>query len=456
MSVKVEKKENSKVELEFVVEAAEFDKALDIAFKQNQKHFKVQGFRAGKVPRNVVEKTYGEGILYEDAFNIVAEKVFSEAVLENKLEVVARPEVEIKEIGKGKDLVFTATVYVKPEVKVKAYKGLSVERPAVKVTAAEVKEEIEKVRERNARIEVVTRKVKKGDIANIDFEGFKDGVAFEGGKAEGYDLEIGSGAFIPGFEEQIIGMKTSEEKDIEVTFPEEYHQKDLAGAPVVFKIKVNQVSEKKLPTVDDEFAKDVSEFDTLEEYKASIEKNLKESKENLADREVEVKVMDALVDNVEVDLPEPMIEDEMNRMVEDAKANLAQQGITLEQYLEITNTKMEDFKNQFRDGAVKNLKITLALEVINKEEKIEVTDEDIDAKIEYLAAQFGKEAESFKNNANVRAYVASNLKNEKVLTFLVENAKVKKATTKKATTAKKETAEKKTTTKKAAAKKEDK
>ena len=443
MSVKVEKKENSKVELEFVVEAAEFNKALDIAFKQNEKKFKIPGFRAGRVPRAVVEKTYGEGVLYEDAFNIVAEKVFSEAILENKLEVVARPEVEIKEIGKDKDLVFTATVYVKPEVKVKSYKGLSVERPATKVTAAEVKEEIEKVRERNARIENVTRKVKKGDITNIDFEGFKDGVAFEGGKAEGYELTIGSGAFIPGFEDQIIGMKAGEEKDIEVTFPEEYHQQDLAGKPVTFKIKLNEVSEKKLPKVDDEFAKDVSEFDTLEDYKASLEAQLVESKEKLADREVEVKVMDALVENVEVELPEPMIESEMDRMVEEAGANLAQQGLALEQYLEMTKTTKEDFRKQFRDGAVKDLKLTLALEVIRKEEKIEVTDEDIDAKIEYLAAQFGKEADSFKNNANVRAYVANNLKNEKVLTFLVENAKVKKpaakkATTKKATTKKEE------------------
>lgn len=436
MSVKVEKKENSKVELEFVVEAAEFNKALDIAFKQNQKHFKVQGFRAGKVPRNVIEKTYGEGVLYEDAFNICAEQVYSKAILENKLEVVSRPEVEIKEIGKDKDLVFTAVVYIKPEVKVKAYKGLSVERPSTKVTAAEVKAEIEKVRERNARIQVVTRKVKKGDITNINFEGFLDGVAFEGGKAEGYDLTIGSGQFIPGFEDQIIGMKTGEEKDLEVTFPEEYHQKDLAGKPVIFKVKVNEVREKKLPTVDDEFAKDVSEFENLEEYKASVEAELVKGKENLADREVEVKVMDALVNNVEVELPAPMVEAEIDRMIEEASANLAQQGITIEQYLEITNSKMEDFREQFREGAVKDLKFTLALEVIRKEEKIEVTDEDIDAKIEYLSAQFGKEAEGFKNNPNVRAYVANNLKNEKVLKFLVENAKVKKATAKKATTKK--------------------
>ncbi|MEG2275265.1 MAG: trigger factor [Clostridia bacterium] len=423
MSVKIEKQEKSKVVLEFVVEAAEFDKALDIAFKQNEKNFKLPGFRAGKVPRNVVEKQYGEGVLYEDAFNIAAEQVYSKAIVDNKLDVVSRPEIDVKEIGKGKDLVFTAVVYVKPEAKVKAYKGLKVEKATVKVTAKDVTEEINRVRERSARIESKAKKLADGDIANINFEGFLDGVPFEGGKGEEFDLTIGSNQFIPGFEEQLIGSKAGEEKEINVTFPAEYHSKDLAGKPTVFKVKINDVKVKQLPKLDDEFAKDVSEFETLADYKASVEASLLESKTKLAEREKESKVVDALVEQVEVEIPEAMIETEIDKMMEDFSQNLAAQGFTMDKYLEIINSDADAFRVQFREGAIKDIKFNMALEYIKAKEEINVTDEDIDEKIDELSKQYGKESEGFKNNANVRSYVAKNLKSEKVIAFLVENSK---------------------------------
>ncbi len=423
MSVKIEKQENSKVVLEFVVEAAEFDKALDVAFKKNQKHFKIPGFRAGKVPRNVVEKTYGEGVLFEDAFNIVAEKEYSKAVVENQLEIVSRPEIDVKKIGQGKDLVFTAVVYVKPEAKVKGYKGLKIEKSVVKVTAKDVNAEIDKAREKVARTEVKNKKIANGDIANIDFEGFLDGVAFAGGKGEAFDLTIGSGQFIPGFEEQLVGSKAGEEKEIEVRFPEEYHSEDLAGKATTFKVKINEVKVKQLPKLDDEFAKDVSEFETLEEYKKDIQEKLTVSKENMAEREKEVKVIDALAEQVEVTLPEAMIEAKIDEMMEEFGQNLGAQGFTIEKYLELVNQDETTFRANFRENAIKDIKIGLALEYIKEQEKIEVTDEEIDAKIEKLSEQYGKEAEGFKNNANVRAYVNKNLKSEKVINFLIENAK---------------------------------
>lgn len=423
MSVKIEKQENSKVVLEFVVEAAEFDKALDIAFKNNQKHFKIPGFRAGKVPRNVVEKTYGEGVLYEDAFNIVAEQNYSKAIIDNKLEVVSRPEVDVKEIGKGKDLVFTAVVYIKPEAKIKAYKGLKIEKTVVKVTAKDINAELDKVREKTARIEVKNKKVANGDIANIDFEGFLDGEAFAGGKGEAFDLTIGSGQFIPGFEEQLIGMKASEEKEIEVKFPEEYHSEELAGKMTTFKVKVNEVKVKQLPKLDDEFAKDVSEFETLEEYKKDIEVKLMDSKTKLAEREKEVKVIDALAEQVEVEIPEPMIEAKIDEMMDEFGQNLAAQGFTIDKYLELIGQDETAFRANFRENAIKDIKIGLALDYVKEQEKIEVTDEDIDAKIDELSSQYGKDAEGFKNNANVRAYVNKNLKSEKVIALLIESAK---------------------------------
>ena len=283
MKVKIDKKEKSQVVLEFTMEAKEFSKALDRAFEKNQKHFKVPGFRNGKVPRNVVEKVYGEGVLYESIIEDTVDEEYLKAVKENNLEIVARPELDIKQIGSGKDFVYTITTYVKPEINVKQYKGLEIKKVEAKVAAADVNAEIEKVREKNAVVEEITnRALKSGDISNIDFEGFCDGVAFEGGKAEKFDLTIGSNQFIPGFEEQLIGMKIGEEREINVKFPEEYHSKDLAGKDSMFKVKLNSIKEKKLAKIDDEFAKDVSEFQTLDEYKKDLKAKLLEAKKKQA------------------------------------------------------------------------------------------------------------------------------------------------------------------------------
>lgn len=422
MSVKVTKKENSKVELEFVVSKERFNEALDEAFKKNSSKFKIAGFRNGKVPRSVVEKMYGEGVMYDEAFNIVADEEYVKAVTENNLEVVSHPEVEIKAIGKDKDLEFTVVVYVKPEIELKQYKGLEIEKVETEVTDADVEHELGHVQDKNARIVTKEGAVEDGDIAVIHFEGFLDGVAFEGGKAEKYELGIGSHSFIPGFEEQIVGMKSEEEKDINVTFPENYGNTDLAGKEVIFKIKLHEVKKKELPAIDDEFAKDVSEFNTLEEYKADIKEKLKTSKEAQAKAEKETRTMDKLVEQVEVTLPEPMVDHEIEHMVKDFEQNLQYQGLTLDKYLEILNMSMDDLKNQFRDNAVKSIKMNLAMEYVIKAENIEVTDEDVNAKIEELASVYGREADSFKNNPNVANYLTAQLKQEKAIKVLVDSA----------------------------------
>lgn len=421
MSVKVTKKENSKVELEFVVSKERFNEALDEAFKKNSGKFKIAGFRNGKVPRNVVEKMYGESVMYDEAFNIVADEEYVKAVTENNLEVVSHPEVEIKAIGKDKDLEFTVVVYVKPEIELKQYKGLKIEKVETEVTDADVEHELGHVQDKNARIVTKEGAVEDGDIAVIDFEGFLDGVAFEGGKAEKYELGIGSHSFIPGFEEQIVGMKSEEEKDINVTFPEDYGNTDLAGKEVVFKIKLHEVKKKELPAIDDEFAKDVSEFNTLEEYKADIKEKLKTSKEAQAKAEKETRTMDKLVEQVEVTLPEPMVDHEIEHMVKDFEQNLQYQGLTLDRYLEILNMSMDDLKDQFRDNAVKSIKMNLAMEYVIKAENIEVTDEDVNAKIEELASVYGREADNFKNNPNVANYLTAQLKQEKAIKVLVDS-----------------------------------
>ena len=422
MSVKVTRKENSKVELEFVVSKERFNEALDEAFKKNASKFKIAGFRNGKVPRNVVEKMYGEGVMYDEAFNIVADEEYAKAIMENKLEVVSHPEVDIKSIGKDKDLEYTIIVYVKPEIELKKYKGLEIEKVETEVTDADVEHELGHIQDKNARIVTKDGAVEDGDIAVIDFEGFLDGVAFEGGKAEKYELTIGSHSFIPGFEEQIIGMKSGEEKDINVTFPENYGNHDLAGKPTVFKIKLHEVKKRELPTIDDEFAKDVSEFNTLDEYKADLKEKLKSTKEAQAKAEKETKVMEKLIEQVEVTLPEPMVDHEIEHMIGDFEQNLAYQGLTLDKYLEMLNMSIDDIKAQFRDNAIRSIKMNLAIEYVINAEKVEVTDEDVNAKIEELASMYGKDAESFKHNPNVAHYLTAQLKQEKAIKVLVDSA----------------------------------
>lgn len=425
MSVKVEKQENSKVVLEFTMTKEDFEKALDKAFAKNAKYFKVPGFRNGKVPRNIVEKTYGEGVLYESVIEDNVDEAYRAAVEENQLEVVSKPELDVKQIGKGKDFIYTVTFYVKPEVTVKEYKGLQVEKFSTRVTKKDVEKELEQIRDKNARIvSVEDRELKKDDISTIDFEGFLDGVAFEGGKGENFELTIGSGAFIPGFEDQLIGMKIGEEREINVTFPKEYHADNLAGQDAMFKVKLISIKSKVLPELDDEFAKDVSEFETLEEYKKDLEKKVKADKEAEAKRQKESKVLEKLVENVEVNLPEPMIDEEVEKMLEQFSANLSYQGITMEQYCEYMGSTLEDFKKNLRPNATRDIKIKLALEYIAKAEDIKVEDADIDARIEELAAQYGNETDSasFKTNPNIRHYMTEQLMQEKTMKTIVDSA----------------------------------
>lgn len=425
MNVKVEKQENSKVVLEFTMDKDTFEKELDKAFHKNAKYFKVPGFRNGKVPRNIVEKVYGEGVLYESVIEDNVDNEYRKAVEENNLDVVSKPELDVKQIGKGKDFIYTVTLYVKPEAKVKKYKGLEVKKIDTKVTKKDVDARLESDRQKNARVtSVEDRKLQKDDISTIDFEGFVDGVAFEGGKADNFELTIGSGQFIPGFEEQLIGMEIGEEREINVTFPEEYHAANLAGKPAMFKVKLISIKEKILPELDDEFAKDVSEFETLDEYKKDLEKKIKEEKEASAKNAKEMAVIDELVKNTEVTIPESMIEDEVENMVEQFKANLSYQGLTLEQYCGFMNTDVNGFKTNLKPEAEKNVKMKLALEAVAKVEDIKVEDKEIDEKIDELKKQYGSAdtSDDLNKNENVRRYMEDKIRQDKLMKIIVDAA----------------------------------
>lgn len=425
MNVKVEKQENSKVVLEFTMDKDTFEKELDKAFHKNAKYFKVPGFRNGKVPRNVVEKVYGERVLYEAVIEDNVDNEYRKAVEENNLDVVSKPELDVKQIGKGKDFIYTVTLYVKPEAKVKKYKGLEVKKIDTKVTKKDVDARLESDRQKNARVtSVEDRKLQKDDISTIDFEGFVDGVAFEGGKADNFELTIGSGQFIPGFEDQLIGMEIGEEKEINVTFPEEYHAANLAGKPAMFKVKLISIKEKILPELDDEFAKDVSEFETLAEYKKDLEKKIKEEKKASAKNAKEMAVIDELIKNTEVTIPESMVEDEVENMVEQFKANLSYQGLTLEQYCGFMNTDVNGFKTNLKPEAEKNVKMKLALEAVAKVEDIKVEDKEIDEKIEELKKQYGSSdtSDDLNKNENVRHYMEDKIKQDKLMQIIVDSA----------------------------------
>ena len=424
MNVKVEKKENSKVEIEFTMDKKEFNEELDKAFKKNASKFKVQGFRAGKAPRSVVEQVYGEGVLYEFVIENTVDDAYRTAVIENELEVVSRPELDIKQIGKDKDFVYVVTVFVKPEAKVSDYKGIEVKKASTRVLKKDIDEELEKVRNKNARIvSVEDRELKDGDISVIDFEGFVDGVAFDGGKGENYELTIGSNTFIPGFESQMVGMKIGEERDVNVKFPEEYHADNLAGKDATFKVKLHEIKERVLPELDDEFAKDVSEFDTLEEYKKDLNKKVKEDKERRATIEREQEAIDKFVEKVEVVIPEAMIDEEVDKMVEEMNANLSYQGLSIDQYVQYMGITLDDYKKEMRGQAEKRIKLTLGLEYVAKAEKIEATDDEIDAKIKELSAQYGNKEndDSLLKNENARNYMRQQISQEKTMKVITDN-----------------------------------
>ena len=423
MNVKVEKKENSKVEIEFTMDKKQFEEELEKAYKQNAKKFKVPGFRAGMVPRAIVEQTYGESVLYEFVIENTVDDAYRTAVVENNLEIVSRPELDIKQIGKDKDFIFVVNVCVKPQATVKDYKGIEVKKVSTRVTKKDVEAELEKIREKNARIVTVEdRELKNGDISIIDFEGFTDGKAFEGGKAENFELTIGSGQFIPGFEDQMIGMKVNEERDINVKFPEEYHVKDLVGKDATFKVKLHEIKEKVLPEIDDEFAKDVSEFDNLEDYKKDLNKKIKADKENHAKIDMEQEAIDKFIEKVEVTIPEEMIDSEVDKMIEEMNANLSYQGLNIDQYLQYMGTTLDEYKKQMRDQAQRRIKLDLGLEYVAKEEKVEVEEKDIDEKIKELAAQYGnKDDDSLLKNENARNYMRQQLVYEKTMKVITDN-----------------------------------
>ncbi len=428
MNCKVEKTENAnEVKLELTVEAEKFDEAMKKVYFKSAKYFNIPGFRKGKAPMKMVEKYYGNEIFYEDTFNDVAPEALEEAVKENNLEVVSRPDIEVSQIGKGQDLIFTAVMQTKPEAKLGKYKGIEIKKIEYTVSDEDVEHELTHRQEHNARlVSIEDRPVESKDTAVIDFEGFVDGVPFDGGKAEGHELEIGSNTFIPGFEDQIIGMKIGEEKDINVTFPEEYFSKDLAGKEATFKVKVNEIKKKELPELDDEFAKDVSEFDTLEELKNSIKEKLEKENSQKQKYETEDEVIKAVCENVEVDIPSGMIESEIDNMIKDIETRLSYQGLKLDQYLSLVNKTEEDMRKEYEPQAQEAVKSRLMLEAVIKAENIEVAEEEIEAKLKEMAKNYGKPEDEFLNNENVKNYIKQGIASEKALEFLVENAKMKK------------------------------
>ena len=407
MSVKVEKTENkNELKLEFTIESKVFDEGIKKVFNKNAKYFNIPGFRKGKAPMNIVEKYYGDEIFYEDAFNEIVPEIYDEAVKSEKLEVVSRPQIDISQMEKGKDLIFTAVVAIKPEVKLGKYKGISLEKVEYKVTDKEVEEEVNKMAERNSRmITVEDRAAKMGDTTVIDFVGTVDGVEFEGGKAENHELELGSNTFIPGFEDQVVGMKTEEVKDINVKFPEEYFSKDLAGK--------------------DEFAKDVSEFDTLKELKADLKTKKEKQNEEKAKTELEEKAVKAVAEDSEVDIPTGMVELEIDNMEQDMNRRLSYQGITLEQYLQMLGKTKADYRKESEEPAKESLKMRLVLEAVCKDAKIEASEKEVSEKLKELATSYGRKEEDLNNNEELLEHIKANIKSEKAIKEIVDNAKIK-------------------------------
>lgn len=397
MSLQVEKLEKNMAKLTIETSADEFEKALQGAYEKNKKKFNVPGFRKGKVPRQMIEKMYGAGIFYEDAANAVIPDAYANAADESGLDIVSQPEIDVIQIEKGKDFIFTAQVALKPEVTLGDYKGIEVEKASIEVTDEEVNAEVDKERENNSRVIAVDRnKVEDGDITTIDFEGFIDGVAFEGGKGEDYSLTIGSHSFIDGFEDQLIGVETGVETEINVTFPESYQAEELAGKPAVFKVTVKEIKAKELPQADDEFAKDVSEFDTIEEYKADIKVKLEEKKKASAKTEKEDKVIEKIIENASMDIPEAMINTQVRRMAEDFAQRISSQGLTIEQYFQFTGLDADKLMEQMRPQALKRIQSRLVLEAIVAAENIEAADEEVNKEIQNMADAYKMEVDKVK------------------------------------------------------------
>ena len=425
MSLQVEKLENNMAKLTIEVPADDLEKALQSAYMKQKNKIAMPGFRKGKVPRQMIEKMYGPEIFYDDAAKTLIPKAYSEAYEECELEIVSRPEINVVQIEKGKSFIFTADVATKPEVKLGEYKGLEVDKVSTRVTQKEVDAKIQEEAEKNAREVVVTdRAVADGDEVILDFEGFVDGEAFEGGKGENYPLTIGSGSFIPGFEEQLVGAEAEKEVEVKVTFPEDYHAEELKGKEAVFKCTVHEIKAKELPEIDDEFAAEVSEFDTLEEYKADVKAKIKEQKAADGKRNQEDQAVEQAVKNAEYEIPQPMIETQTTQMVEDFAQRIQSQGITLEQYFQFTGLTAEKMMEDMRPQAIKRIETRLVLEAVAKAENIEITDEKIDEELAKMAESYNMEVEKLKEfmGENEKKQMKEDLAVQEAVTFLVENA----------------------------------
>ena len=425
MSYTVENLEKSMAKITITVDADAFEEAMVKSYNKNKKNISIQGFRKGKAPRKMVEKLYGPEVFYEDAANFAIPDAYEEAAKESGLEIVSRPEIDVVEIEKGKDFVFTATVAVKPEVTLGDYKGIEVEKKTVKVMAADVNAEIDKVREQNSRmITVENRGIKKYDTAVIDFEGFVDGEPFQGGKGEDYSLVIGSHSFIDTFEDQLVGKKVGEEVDVNVTFPEEYHEASLKGKPALFKVTVKEIKKKELPKLDDEFASEVSEFETLKEYKASVKKNLTERRKEEAKREKENEVVEKVVENITVELPEPMVDEQTQQMIQEFAGRLSSQGLSFDQYMQMTGMTVDALMGQMKPEAEKRIRTRLALEAIVDAEKIKATAKDIDKEIENMANMYQMEVDKIKEMIGdaEKEQIGKDLAVQKAVDFVVKNA----------------------------------
>lgn len=438
MSVQVENLEKNMAKLTIEVSAEELEKALNAAYQKEKNKISIPGFRKGKVPRAMIEKMYGPAVFYEDAANTLMQENYPAAVEESGVDIVSRPTVDVVQIEKGKPFVFTAEVAVRPEVTLGKYMGVTVTKIDTSVSDEEVEESLEKERNNNARtITVTDRAVESGDTAVIDFEGFVDGVAFEGGKGENHPLEIGSHTFIDTFEDQLIGKNTGDEVEVNVTFPEQYQAADLAGKPAVFKVKINEIKTKELPELDDEFAQDVSEFDTLAEYKEDLKKRLVEQKENEAKRTKEDEAIQKIIDKSKMDIPDAMIDTQCDTMIEEFAQRIAQSGLSMDQYLQFSGMTVDKLREQVRPEATTRIQSSLVLEQIAKDENIEITDEDIDAEIEKMAKAYGMEADKLKEymGESEKKSMKNDLAIQKAVELVMDNVKERaKAKSKKAAT----------------------
>lgn len=431
MSSTVEKLEKNMAKITIEASAEDFQKAIVKAYNKNKSKMSVPGFRKGKVPQAMIEKVYGAEVFYEDAANEIIPEAYEKALEENKdLEVVSRPEIDVVQCEKGKAFIFTAEVALKPPVELGKYKGVKIEKIETEVTDEEVDEQIKHEQESNARtITVEGRPVKDGDTAVIDFEGFVDGEAFEGGKGENYSLVIGSGTFIPGFEEQLIGANTGDEVDVNVTFPEDYQAENLKGKAAVFKVKVNEIKEKELPELDDDFAAEVSEFDTLAEYRADVKEKLSEKKVKEAKDKKEDAVIEAIINDSKMDIPDAMVDTQTRQMAQDYAQRLSQQGLSLEQYFMFTGLDMDKLLEQMKPGALKRIQSRLVLEAVVKAENFEISDEEYDAELARMAEAYKMEVDKIKemigDDEYAKSQIVEDLKIQKAVDFVVSNAKEK-------------------------------